>query len=118
MNKKYIILSVAVIFILGAVVGTLTLSTDSKSFSVGTVLEYADQSVVFIYQDTPVIVSNRTSDEDIFSYLNDGDKILLLHDGIQETYPAKTGAYFVLRLAKGEFDEMEKERILGTFFAG
>ncbi|MBP3617735.1 MAG: hypothetical protein J6J38_06840 [Lachnospiraceae bacterium] len=49
---------------------------------------------------SPVVMSNRTERE-LFKNLETGDKILFVHGGIKESYPAGTGVYAVFKLKKG-----------------
>ncbi len=111
MKNKQFIIAVTVVFVLGLIVGVTSLSGESKAFSVGKVIEYEDDTVIFADDNTPVLVFDKTKNGSLFSALTDGDKVLLLHDGIEETYPAKTGGYFVLRLKNGQRSDLPKEFI-------
>ena len=53
-------------------------------------------SVLLIDGNTPIVLSGRTGDR-----YTTGDKLLVLHNGINETYPAQTGALLVLKLGSG-----------------
>ena len=117
MKNKIITLFFATFFILGVITGLSSLSKESKALSIGTALEYTENSIVLLLDNSPVILSNQTKDNTLFSSLTDGDTVLVLHDGIKETYPAQSGAYFVLRLKKNEFDKEEKEKIFNSFTA-
>ena len=57
--------------------------------------------MVIVDDRSPICLSVRTGREDLFASFDDGDRILVLHDGIQETYPGRTGAYGVLKLEDG-----------------
>ena len=56
---------------------------------------------MFIDGNSPIIMSNRKDKEGLFSGLGTGDKILIFHDGIAETYPGRTGAYWCVKLEDG-----------------
>ena len=73
----------------------------SLSFSSGRYLLADNGADIFILGNSPIVMSNRTENENMFSRLDTGDKILVLHDGVAESYPGKTGAYFVLKLGNG-----------------
>ena len=60
----------------------------SMSFSVGRCLVADNGSYMFIDGNSPIIMSNRKDKEGLFSGLGTGDKILIFHDGIADTYPA------------------------------
>ena len=111
MKNKQMVIAIAVVFVLGLIFGVTSLSGESKAFSVGKVIEYEDGTIIFADNNTPVLVSDRTKDGSLFSALTDGDKVLLLHDEIQETYPAQTGGYFVLRLKNGQRSDLPEEFI-------
>ena len=48
--------------------------------------------------NSPIALSNRQKNDKLFEDLESGDKVWVLHDGIEETYPARTGAYAVRKL--------------------
>lgn len=73
----------------------------SMSFSVGRCLVADNGSYMFIDGNSPIIMSNRKDKEGLFSGLGTGDKILIFHDGIAETYPGRTGAYWCVKLEDG-----------------
>lgn len=54
---------------------------------------------------SPVVMSNRTERE-LFKKLKTGDKILFVHGGIKESYPAGTGVYAVFKLKKGSREDI------------
>lgn len=56
---------------------------------------------MFIDGNSPIIMSNRKDKEGLFSGLGTGDKILIFHDGIADTYPGRTGAYWCVKLEDG-----------------
>ena len=74
----------------------------SKGFGVseGIYLETKDGSAIIVCKRTPIAMSNRTN-LDLFDNLEIGDKILVIHDGIAESYPARTGAYAVFKRNDG-----------------
>ena len=73
----------------------------SLSLSKGTCLIAEDGTCLLLLDNSPTILANRTKREDAFADLKTGDSLLVLHDGIQETYPARTGAYAVYKLSGG-----------------
>lgn len=78
----------------------------SLSFSSGRYLLADNGADIFILGNSPIVMSNRTENENMFSRLDTGDKILVLHDGVAESYPGKTGAYFVLKLGRGSIADI------------
>lgn len=73
----------------------------SLDFSVGRCLVADNGSYMFIDSNSPIVMSNRKDKEGLFSDLETGDKILLLHDGIAESYPGRTGVYWCMKLEDG-----------------
>ena len=73
----------------------------SLDFSVGRCSVAENGSYMFIDGNSPIVMSNRKDKEGMFAGLETGDKILLLHDGIQESYPGGTGAYWYMKLEDG-----------------
>ena len=41
--------------------------------------------------------------------LENGDEVLVLHDGINESYPGQTGAYAIFKLKDGDIDDISAE---------
>ena len=60
-----------------------------------------------------MLVSYRSNGGNLFEGCQSGDRILLIHDGVEETYPARTGGYFVFRLSKGDGSYKPEDEILG-----
>ncbi len=81
----------------------------SLDFSVGRCLVADNGSYMFIDGNSPIVMSNRKDKEGLFSDLETGDKILLLHDGIAESYPGRTGAYWCMKLEDGTQADIPKQ---------
>lgn len=93
-----VIVAVSIVVLLFAGIGILL----AKGFgcSVGRYLVTESGADMLVVENSPVVMSNRTNRE-LFDSLTIGDKILVIHDGIAETYPAKTGVYAVFKLGDG-----------------
>lgn len=83
----------------------------SLSNSTGLYLKTDNGTHMLISDNSPICLSNRTGDEHAFDNLTDGDEILVIHDGIAESYPAQTGAYFIKKTGDGEFADIPGEVI-------
>ncbi len=57
---------------------------------------------------SPIVMSNRT-ERDLFKNLETGDKILFVHGGIKESYPAGTGVYAVFKLKSGSIEDIPQK---------
>ena len=77
------------------------MASHSMGFSVGRCLIADNGSYMFIDGNSPIVMSTRRDKEKMFAGLETGDKLLLLHDGIQESYPGGTGAYWCMKLEDG-----------------
>ncbi len=61
--------------------------------------------LIIINEKSPIVMSD-TNDKDLFKSISSGDEILVIHDGINETYPGFTGAYLCFKLDEGEEDDL------------
>jgi len=73
----------------------------SMGFSVGRCLVADNGSYLFIDGSSPIVMSTRREKEKVFAGLETGDKILILHNGIEESYPGGTGVYWCMKLENG-----------------
>ena len=109
--KKKILIAVSVIVCVIAI-GLFILAGKSISPSVGLYL-HTDNGNMLILDNSPIVMSVRTGNDDMFEKYESGDKILVLHDGINESYPGQTRAYFVMKLADGEMSDIH-ENVLAS----
>lgn len=111
--KKKIIITVSVIlsvFIIGAVVSTMLFNNLSISVSTGTALLSENGTLFLVKNNSPVRLSfdsGKEYPEDI----GNGDKLLVIHNGVNESYPASTFAYCVIKTADGELSDIPEEVI-------
>lgn len=106
------------LFPLGILIGVFLLcggilwymSAHSLGVSVGRFL-IAERGTYMVILDerSPVCMSNVKEKEGLFDGLENGDKILVLHDGIRESYPGGTGAYAVFKLAYGNISDIPEQ---------
>ena len=89
---------VGVLVLAAVVIGTKV--DQGYSISTGLYLEAKDGQALFIRDNDPIVMSNRTG-KDLFDHLETGDKLLIIHDGIAETYPGRTGVYAVFKIGGG-----------------
>lgn len=110
MKKKWLIPAViaAVVILLAGGIGAY-MGANSMSFSTGRCIVTRSGSYLILLDDAPVVMSNRSGNEAAFSGLQTGDEILILHDGIQETYPGGTGVYYCKKLENGGIGDIPEE---------
>ncbi|MBQ3136299.1 MAG: hypothetical protein IJB74_02335 [Clostridia bacterium] len=111
MKKKLLVLAVitAVIFVL--VSGTINVMIDKGyGFSQGRYLESKNGQPMLILDSSPIQLSDRKG-KISFEKFDIGDEILVMHDGIEESYPGKTGVYAAFKLSDGTADDIPQEVI-------
>ena len=65
---------------------------------------------MLILDNSPIQLSDRKNNIS-FERFDIGDEILVVHDGIEESYPGRTGVYAVLKLSDGTADDIQQEVI-------
>lgn len=120
MNKK-VIISISLIigiFASGILAGYAVLSIKSIGISTGLCLFSDNGSCFIIKENSPVKLSPPEDNPSMFSAFSDGDKMLVFHSGINETYPASTGAYLCIKLGDGEREDVPEEVISSLTYLG
>lgn len=108
-KKKWLIpvsIIVAIFLIIATGIGIMT--SKGLGFSIGRYLPTENGTGMLVVDNSPIVMSNRTN-RDLFRKLNVGDKILVIHDGIQETYPGKTGVYAVIKIKDGSNEDIPQK---------
>lgn len=93
-------LGLVIIIIILLVIGIYILINEGYGISVGRYLEVKDGTATLIRANSPILLSSQHNG-DMFSNLNIGDKILVIHTGIEESYPARTSAKKVFKIGNG-----------------
>ena len=110
-RKKWLIpavIAAVVISLAAAVVGLA--ARRSWSISEGRYLAARNDVDMLVVGNTPIKMSDRAG-RDLFDGLDTGDRILVLHDGVAESYPAQSGAYAVFRLEDGAVSDIPQRVI-------
>lgn len=98
MKRKYWFFTILLLAVISLCGCTSSLPT---SLSTGVCLVTTDGNCLLVFDHSPIVLSNRTGRSDAFADLQTGDQLMVLHDGVQESYPARTGAYAVFRQGRG-----------------
>ena len=106
--KKKILIIVSIIVCVVAI-GVFILAGKSISPSVGQYLR-TDNSDMIILDNSPIVMSTRG--DNVFEKYESGDKILIFHDGINESYPGSTGVYLSIKLADGEMADISESVLI------
>ena len=109
MKRNKWIISLVIISVVFVLTITCIIIMINKGYgiSTGQYLEAKDGQALLIRDNSPIEMSNRTERE-LFDELDMGDMILVIHDGIAETYPGRTGVYAILKLNDGTIDDIPK----------
>lgn len=101
-----VILAIFLLFTAMVVIGMGIMIVKGYGITKGRCLISATGTYVLIDEtNSPIEMSNR-SDKNIFADLSSGDEILVIHDGIQESYPAGTSAYYCIKLKDGKPEDI------------
>ncbi len=108
-----IVLCIVAIFAFGAI-----LSAQGYGISTGR-LYFADNGTYLIDSDDMAMrVFDCSDDAELFKGYQNGDKVILFHDGVNETYPAQTGGYYIIRTSKGDGTYKPADEVLGIVSFG
>ena len=92
------------------VAGVVWFYSKSMSFSTARCI-VTKQKCMIVLDKSPIGMSNQSWDENLFADLSTGDKVLVVHDGIAESYPGQTGAYFLWKLEEGSIADVPAQVI-------
>ena len=87
------------------------MTSKGYGFTQGKCLITAQGSYMLIDKNNSPIEMSNQSDKKLFADLSSGDEILVLHDGIQESYPARTSAYYCKKLSDGKAEDVPQSVI-------
>ena len=110
-NKTWLILLLSfagVIIALAVALGFLAIK--GMGISYGIYLEARNNTPMMVVENSPMKMSRR-SDRDIFDGLESGDRILVIHSAIAESYPGQTGAHAVIKLWGGDASDISSDVI-------
>ncbi len=123
MKKKILVILstiVAILLLLFAICFIAFGIASFKGYSVseGRVLITQNNLYMIIMDNSPIVMSNQSKNEKIFEGLTNGDEILIVHDGIQESYPGGTGVYYCKKLNDGEYKDLPEQVIVSLIQLG
>ena len=106
-----IFVALLAIIILTTVVLVATVESKGLGVSRGRLLIADNGRYILVVDKTPIMLSDRSDSKDLFEGFGIGDELLVIHDGINESYPAQTGVYYAIRFHKGSQNEIPSEVI-------
>ncbi len=107
MNKRRIGLTVAVCMLVTALAAGAAIARVGSPLTGRFLLGDQDTPILIDSSGTPIILTDRTG-SDLFDGLSNGDRILVFLSPVAETYPARAGAYFCLRLSSGAPEDLPR----------
>lgn len=109
MKKKILVIVSVIVCII--IVGIFVFAGMGISSHTGLYLHSDNGSHLIIMDNSPIVMSDREN-ENMFKNLTDGDRILIFHDGIQESYPGRTFVYAYIKLGDGELSDIPEKVLL------
>lgn len=76
------------------------------SWTEGVCLLTETGQVLLIAEGEPIALSDRSKEGGLLDGLQTGERIRVLHDGIAESFPARTGVYKLERIGQGSIDDI------------
>lgn len=78
----------------------------------GRLLLAENGTAILVTEDgTPIALSVQAEGDGPWSGYHSGDRVRVTHDGVKETYPARTGAYDWERLEEGTLEDVRSETL-------
>ena len=112
-RRKWILVICIAMGIIALLMGTAAVtSMMGYGVSVGK-LYFTESSTYLIDGTTSIIVSDQRRKSDLFDGYANGDEIILVHDGVEETFPARTGGFLAFRISKGDGTYKPSDDLLG-----
>lgn len=111
--KKPLIVIIIVIAALICVsfTGLIIMSERGFAPTVGIYVKTNGGDDMIVTDSGPTIMSNQTRNENVFSGLRTGDKILIVSGAVNTSYPAYTGCYFCIRLGGGDVSDIPEKHL-------
>ena len=103
MKKRFkIVIGIVLAVFLLVGCSLLWMVKNSIGISIGTCLATETGKYLIILDNSPISMNARSGNGTLFDGLETGDKLLIIHDGIAESYPGRTGVYLCLKVGDGE----------------
>ncbi len=96
----------------------ILISNDERTRSVGRYLKSRSGDHMLIVDDAVTVLCDVSDLFSPFDRIKTGDKLLVFHDEIQESYPAQTNAYYCVRLESGSVDDISNTVIANLSLLG
>ncbi len=108
---KRVLICIILIIIIG--IGLLFfMSSRSMWFSKGRCLVTRNNEYMLILDNSPIVMSKQGNNPNFFKGIDNGDEIIVLHDGIEESYPGHTGVYFIVKINDGDISNISYDVLM------
>ena len=111
-NKKWIlpvciVFGVILLLIVSFFIFAAVMTSKGYGMSVGRALYAKDGScMIVVDENSPIRMFDLSDGEDLLDGISTGDKILVVHTAIAESYPAQTGVYWLMKIGEGDRDDI------------
>ncbi len=105
-SKKIIVIILILCAVLIAAAAAVVLLSGGTGMSTGVCVRADNGGCLIVLDGSPVSMHQRSGGGDMFSDIDTGDRLFIIHDGIAETYPGQTGVYFALKLSDGDRNDV------------
>ena len=105
---SFVVLCLVAVFVIAYVMSV-------QGYGISTGRLYFDDNYTFLIDenDRAMIVSDCSKDKKMYEGYQSGDKVLIIHDGVETSYPSRTGGYHIFRLSKGDGSYKPADEVLG-----
>ena len=84
----------------------ILISNEQRHRSIGRYLKATNGEHLLVINNSVTVLRDVSDLFSPFDCIQTGDKLLVFHDVVQETYPSRTDAYYVIRLEMGKFSDI------------
>lgn len=96
----------------------ILIGDEQRHRSVGRYLKASNGAHLLVINHSVTVLDDVSNLFTPFDNIQTGDKILVFHDAVEETYPASTDAYYAIRLEMGNIDDIPEKVISNLSLLG
>ena len=114
---KAIGIVVGTLLFCGVVIVSLGAILSLKGYGISTGRFYTNNFGIYLVDEgEAMLMSDKSKNQNVFENLSVGDFVLVMHSGVNETYPAQTGVYRIFRLQKGDASDLPEDLNVGQSY--
>ncbi len=107
-----IVLGIIIFLVVSFFIFAFVMTEKGYGMSVGRALYAKDGScMIVVDENSPIRMSDRSDGGNLFDGISTGDKILVIHTAIAESYPAQTGVHWLMKIGEGDRDDIPEKII-------